>query len=190
MCGLVAQVMQTQASPRLAGAICASNEGSKATPVHQQGGCFWPVSFSSSMAQRLGWLHSGHWAGAASSGGLLSCRFMATAIVLQLVAAQNERGSNHHEGDVHPAPGPGGTATRAMRSATSWKAKASCWRLRRLDPAALSGARAAPDLRQLQRGIQLGSSHRSCCLQCCLYCAPPPQSHKNAAVPHGQKSAR
>ena len=52
------------------------------------------------MAQRLGWPHSGHCAGSGGSGRLLSCRFMAIAIVLQVLAAQNDLGFSQLKGDV------------------------------------------------------------------------------------------
>jgi len=41
----------------------------KVAPTHQQGPCFWPVSRSISIAQRLSWPHNGQRVGSMSGVG-------------------------------------------------------------------------------------------------------------------------
>ena len=167
MCELAAQAMHTHASPRLADGICASTADFNVTPVHQQGGCFWPVVFSTSMAQRLGCPHSGHCAGSGGPGRLLSCRFMATAIVLQVLAAQSDNGFSQPKEGV----------MRFLKHTAASKA---------IKPLLLGLALGMGlKLRWCWRRFRFG-------WRCCsrhLHCALALQSRKSAAGQRGQTSA-
>jgi hypothetical protein len=68
---LLAQAAHTQASPRAAAGIFSIRVASNLTPLHQQGGCATPVSFSTSIAQKLAWPHKGHCVALAVSIGVL-----------------------------------------------------------------------------------------------------------------------
>ncbi len=53
------QAAQMQAWRCAVGGTRASSAGGKCTVVHQQGGWAWPVARATSLAQALGWPHSG-----------------------------------------------------------------------------------------------------------------------------------